>query len=407
MKSLPIFLLLTITLFAQPLDLNVLGEHVILMNAKNSAILFEKKSREKCHPASTTKIATAIYALHLKSEDLDSKMVTKADSIRSITPQAKKQSNYRSPPHWLETDGGHIGLKKGEEMPYGDLLHALLIASANDAANVIAQDLGGTIPQFMEGMNQYLQEIGCKNTHFLNPHGLTHPQHLTTAYDLALMAKEGMKHALFREIVAKPAYTCPETNLEYKRYFLQTNKLIRNSPYFYSKAIGLKTGTTQAAGKNLVAAAEEDGRLLIGVFMGYRGVGDLYLDAKKVFEAAFQEPLMRKTVLQKGKQKIEKKVKGKVLHTYLEEDLYYDYYPSEESSIRLFISWKRLKTPIAKGEAVAQLEIVDSNHHTLEKATLFAYDSVSSNDHIFKILILGTVILFLIFKGRLLLTKNR
>src|SRR5262249_25642973 len=146
----------------------------------------------------------------------DLKQVFTADreALASITPEAKRQSNYRSPPHWLETDGTHVGIKKGEELSLYDLLHACLIASANDASNIIAQSLGGTIPQFMDEVNAYLKEIGCKNTHFNNPHGLHHPDHYTTAYDLAMMAKEGLKDPVFRKIVSLMRHSCPRTNLE-------------------------------------------------------------------------------------------------------------------------------------------------------------------------------------------------
>ncbi|MCP5469663.1 MAG: D-alanyl-D-alanine carboxypeptidase [Chlamydiales bacterium] len=379
MRVLALFCFLFAYLFAQPLDLTVGAEHAILMNAKTGKVLFEKKAHEQCHPASTTKIATALYALHLKGDSLDDVMKTRAEAIRSITPQAKKQSNYRCPPHWNETDGTHIGLKKGEEMRYYDLLHAILIASANDACNVVAQTLGGTIPNFMEGLNHHIKKLGCKNTNFNSPHGLTHPDHLTTAYDLALMAKEAYKNPLIREIIAKTRYTCPETNLEYERYFIQSNRLLRNTPYYYSKAIGMKTGTTQAAGKNLVAMAEDQGRVLIGVFLGYKGAGDLYLDAKRVFEHAFNEPLMRRTLLRSGRQEITKKVAGtrKVLQTYLPEDLNYDFHPSEEEEVKLLVHWKLPKLPILQGEAVAKVEVVDRHHNVLESASLYAFDALN------------------------------
>ena len=192
-----LFLFLFVPLLAQPLDLKVTGEHVILMNAETGAVLFEKNAQERCHPASTTKIATALYALHLRGHDLESKMTTRSEAVRSITPQAKQQSKYRSPPHWLETDSSHIGLKKGEEMSFHDLLHAILISSANDACNVVAETLGGTIPTFMEHLNYYLKKIGCANTTYNNPHGLTHPDHQTTAQDLAIMAKEALSQPFF------------------------------------------------------------------------------------------------------------------------------------------------------------------------------------------------------------------
>ena len=371
------FLLFPLLLAAKPLDLDLAGKRAILINADTGAVLFEKNADEKCHPASTTKIATAIYALYIH-EDLEKVMTTSAEAVRSITPSAKKQSNYRSPPHWLESDGTHIGLKKGEEMSFYNLLHAILISSANDACNVVAQDLGGTIPRFIDGMNHHLKKLGCKSTSFNNPHGLTHPDHLTTARDLALMAQEGLKHPLFREIVAKAKYTCPETNLEYERYFLQSNRLLRNSAYFYPQAIGMKTGTTKAAGKNLVAAATENDRTLIGVFLGYDSAAELYTDAKDSFEAAFNEREMRRSLLPAGKQRLTHQIKGgsKRVTAFLPEPFFYDYYPAEEQKVKLLAHWSPQKLPIAKGECVGTLELV-GERGVLKTAKLYAYEGIS------------------------------
>jgi len=367
------------SLSAQPLDLKVSGERVILINGESGAVLFEKNCDQQCYPASTTKIATALYALHLRGNDLSTKMTTRTEAICSISPQAKVQSKYRSPPHWLETDGSHIGLKKGEEMPLHDLIHAILICSANDACNVVAQNLAGSVPKFMEHLNHYLKQIGCKNTHFNNPHGLSHPDHVTTARDLSIMAKEALSQPFFCEVMKKTKYTCPETNLEYQRFFIQTNQLLKKTPYYYPQAIGMKTGTTKAAGKNLVAVAEENGRVLIGVFMGYPSSADLYSDAKRVFETAFKEQKMRRTLLSAGSQEFTKEVSGtrKRLETYLPEKFTYEYYPSEDQGFRLLVHWKLPKLPIVKGAEVGRLEIVGPNHKVLKSTTLYANNSLS------------------------------
>ncbi|MFN0065648.1 MAG: D-alanyl-D-alanine carboxypeptidase family protein [Chlamydiales bacterium] len=365
-------------LSAESLSFNVSGEHIILVNGKTGAILFERNAHVPTYPASTTKIATALYLLHLRDDALHEKATTKPAAIASITPQAKRESNYRSPAHWLEVGGTHIGLKRGEEMPLYDLLHGILLASANDACNVVAEEVGGNIPKFMDDLNAYLEKLGCKNTHFCNPHGLTHPDHKTTPYDLALMAREGMKHPLFREIVAKSRYTCPETNLEYRRYFIQTNRLLRNGAHFYSKAVGIKTGSTQAAGVNLVAAAEEGGRLLIAVLLNYGSTAELYHDAKELFETTFAEPQMRLEILPKGEQDITKKIVGtrKRLQTYLPDGLYYDYYPSEKTDYKVLLHWSLSPLPIQKGEKVGMIELVAPDKTVLQSAPLFAYQTL-------------------------------
>ncbi len=365
-------------LSAQPLELTVNAESAILINGKTGRVLFAKNEHSPAFPASTTKIATALFALQ-KCQQEDLLFVAERESIASITPQAKKQSNYRSPPHWLETDGTHVGIKRGEELKFKDLLHALLIASANDAANVIAQGLGKTIPNFMEEMNLYLQEIGCKNTNYNNPHGLHHPAHITTAYDLSLMAKEALKDPIFREIVARTSYTLPKTNLELERHCVQTNQLLKKGTLYYQKAIGVKTGFTQTSGKNLVAAAVDGDRLLIAVALGYKGArSELYLDVIKMFETAFNEPEMRRTLMEAGEQKITKRIAGasSVLKTHLPENLSYDFYPSEESPVKAVVSWEIPRLPIAQDARVGLVKIIDIQGNVMSQVPLLALNEV-------------------------------
>ncbi len=375
MKRLLSLLLFLNSIYAQQLDLKLDAEGAILINAHTGAILYEKNAYAQTFPASTTKIATALYALDRRGMRLGDKVVATRECVASITPQAKKQSNYRSPPHWLETDGSHIGIKSGEELRFYDLLSAMLIGSANDASNVIAHHVGGSIPHFMTELNHYLKRIGCKSTSFNNPHGLHHPNHVTTPYDLALMTQVGLKNPIFRKIVSTKRYTCPQTNLEYERTFVQTNKLLRSGPCGYAKAIGVKTGTTQAAGKNLVAAAEEEGRCLIAVLLGYRGAReDLYRDAIRLFETAFDEQKMRRVLLRAGATDLSTKVAGGrgKLKTSLSQDLTYDYYPSEECAVKAQVHWDLPPLPISKGDLVGTLSVVDAWGNIIQERELKA-----------------------------------
>ncbi len=371
-----VLLIFCLTLEAKQLDFSIRAEGAILINGKTGAVLFEKNAYHPTYPASTTKIATAIYAINcLKEEGLARRFAASQDCVATISPGAKKQSNYRSPAHWLESDSSHVGIKRGEELAALDLLHAILISSANDASNVLASGISGSISKFMEELNLYFVERGCKQTYFLNPHGLHHPDHTTTPYDLALMAKWGLEIPLFREIVGKSRYICPETNLEFERTFNQTNRLIKRCSHFYRHAIGVKTGTTQAAGKNLVAAAEKDGRLLIAVALGHRGDrGGLYQDVTGLFEEAFNEPMMRCTLIPSGTTSLVKKVPGsrKKLQTMLQEGLYYDFYPAEECPVRATVQWSLPSLPLEKGTPVGRVVVVDCYDQVLQVAPLLA-----------------------------------
>lgn len=380
MRWILIILLIKAVVYAKPLELSVNAEAAVLMNATTGRVLFGKNQDQPAYPASTTKIATALLALQRSPKNLEMIITAERESIASITPQAKKQSNYRSPPHWLETDGTHAGIKRGEQLRLYDLLHLMMVGSANDASNVIAQGLGGSIPKFMEEINDYLKKIGCKNTHFNNPHGLHHPEHVTTAYDLALMTKEALKDPLFRQIVSSVRFTCPQTNLEEERHLVQTNQLLKKGSFYYAKAIGVKTGFTQSAGKNLVAAAQDKDRLLIAVALGYKGPrSELYQDITKMFEAAFNEQKVRHTLLPKGEQKMTAQVIGakKPLKTYLTESLYYDVYPSEITPVKVSMSWQIPPLPIAQGVRVGSVKVLDERGTLLAQASLLAQEELA------------------------------
>ncbi len=356
------------------LDLTVDAGGAVLINGDTGRVLFQKNASQPFFPASITKIATALYVLKQAPMRLEEKVIAKAEALGSITPGAKRDSRYRAPPYLLETDGAHMGIKRGEEFLLRDLVYAMLVRSPNDAANVIAQNVGGTIPAFVEGMNRYLKELGCSQTHFCNPHGLHHPDHVTTPMEMAMIAQEAMRYPLFRKMVSTVHFTVPETNLEEERKLLQTNLLLRSGPSFFPKAIGIKTGTNSNAGKTLVAAAEDKGRMLIAVVMGYTGKGDRYSDAIHMFEAAFAEKKYRNTLLPKGLQKFSFNLPHakEPLKIVLHGPVNYDYYPSEKEEVHLNFRWEKIQLPLAKGQEVGQILVVNSKGHIFSEARCFA-----------------------------------
>lgn len=363
----------------EPIKMEIGAGSAILINADTGHVLFSKEPNSPHYPASTTKVATALYTLKMKGQELDTVIAAQPESLIMIAPETKVKGNYKAPSHWLETDGTHIALKKGEEMTLRDLLYGLLIASGNDAANVIAQFTAGNVPSFMNDLNQYLKEIGCTQTHFLNPHGLHHPEHQTTAADLALMTREALKFPLFREIVSAVRFDRPKTNKQKATTFLQTNRLLRQGALHYSKAIGVKTGNHSKAKKNLVAAAQQEGRTLIAVLLHNHDRNQMFKEAIQLFEAAFNQPKVQRTLLKSGPQSFTKELPhGAVpLHTYLAENLSIDYYPSEDPEPKCFLHWSSLKLPIYKDQEVGLLEIRSSRGEILKTQPLFATEEVS------------------------------
>lgn len=369
------------TLSAEKLSVNVESEAAILINAESGAILYEKNAHSSEFPASITKIATTLYVLKEKGNSLEDLIAADQEAIASISTEAKKRSNYTMPSHWVEKGSTHMGIKKGEEFTLRDLLRGVMIASANDASNVVALYTSGTMADFMTGLNNFVRNLGCKNTLFMNPHGLHHPKHQTTPYDMAMITREAMKHPFFREMVASVKFIRPKTNKQEPTVILQKNLLLRTGKYYYPQAIGVKIGYTSIARHTLVAAAKQGDRELIAVLMKCDESGQTFRDAAKLFDAAFNQSKVRKIVLKAGAQKFTYTGAGSELplKTYLKEDLFLDYYPAEEPVVKCYLQWQPLKLPILKDQQVAELQLKSAQGEIIKKAPLYAEEDVQES----------------------------
>ena len=379
--SLILFCFFTCSLFADSkmLNLSVEAESAILINADTGVILFEKNSHVPHYPASITKIVTAMCALEAIGEDLDVMITADQDSIGTISEDQFRKSNYTLPAHLLIPSGCHIGIKKGEQLSLKDLLYGMMVASGDDAANIIAKYAGGTIPEFMKKMNLFASRLGCQSTLFLNPHGLHHPKQLTTAFDMSLIAKEALKNNTFKEIIKTVRYTRPKTNKQEATTLVQTNKLLRRGPYFYPKAIGVKTGYYSLAGSTLVAAAQDGDHVLIAVLMKAVDRKTMFLDAKKMFEAAFNQPKVQRVILNEGPQTFIKKLKedNKRIKTYTKETVWLEYYPAEEQKIKYQLIWNEdLNLPVAQDQLVGELLLLFENNQIFRTIPLFSQEKI-------------------------------
>ncbi len=220
-------------------SVNVSAQSAIVIDALSGRVLYEKNAYERRGMASTTKIMTALIAL----EKLN------PDDIVNVSPFA------------AGTEGSSIWLSPAEKISVNDLLYGLMLASGNDAATALAEHTSGSVQAFTVLMNRKAKSIGAYNTNFTNPHGLPDDNHYTTAYDLALIAKEAMKNETFAEIVATEHKTISWEGSEWDRSLGNHNKLLKR----YEYATGIKTGFTKKDGRCLVSSAEKDGRLNICV----------------------------------------------------------------------------------------------------------------------------------------------
>ena len=265
MKKFRFFVFILLALLTLPIQALALDDPApeataaLVVDATYDTVLYDLNAHERRYPASITKVMTALLTLEAaeRGELTLDQMITATEAIHTD----------------MVPDGSTQNIKTGETMSVKDVLCCLLIASANESANFLAITVAGDIPSFVALMNQRAAELGMKDTHFANPHGLHRDDHYTTAWDLYLLAREAMTHELFREIVSTADYTVPATNLSEERHFFNTNALLtpaRYSSYLYSSAIGIKTGSTGEAGQCLLSAAERDGRTLYCVVLGAR-----------------------------------------------------------------------------------------------------------------------------------------
>lgn len=253
-----LFTLLVLTstfTFATDKDVSPYSEASILIDSNTGKTLYEKNAKEKMYPASTTKIMTAI--LTIENCDLNDIATVSYNAVMSVP------SGY-----------SNAALQIDEQLTLGQLLEVLLVHSANDAANVLAEHVGGSNESFATMMNTKANEIGCSNTHFTNPSGKHDDNHYTTAYDLALITQYCMKNSTFRSIVSKSSCTIAPTNKYEQRHYNNTNELVipnenkKADNYYYKYAIGVKTGYTKEAKNCLISASNKDNFELISVVLG-------------------------------------------------------------------------------------------------------------------------------------------
>jgi len=253
-KIISIILIMLLNLnfiFAEP-NLNIYSPAAILIDANTGKVLYEKNANQKMYPASTTKILTSIIALeHI--QDLSKQITISRNAVNSV-PVGSSIAGYRA----------------GEIVTLEQVLNTVLISSANDGANILAEEVSGSIDNFVSLMNQTAKGLGAYNSNFVNAHGFHDPNHYSTAHDLALIAKYAIKNEKFKEIVCKTKYNIAPTNkVEETRYFRNTNKLILpNDNYYMEDVKGIKTGYTSDAGNCLVSFASRNGVNIISVVLG-------------------------------------------------------------------------------------------------------------------------------------------
>ncbi len=264
---------------------------VLLVNTDNETVIFDKNANKKTAPASLTKIVTCILVLE-NCDDLSTKLTCKRESLNGL----------------YEQNAATVGILAGETLTVKELLYCLMLPSAADAANILADYIGGgSIDNFVVMMNDFVKNLGCENTNFINAHGLDEDGgNITTAYDFYKITKYALENPTFKEITSTLRYEiAPTAKYPYTRYLNNTNKMMNPAfKDYYSEYIsGVKTGTTGLAGHCVISTASKNGYNYLLIVMNapqYDIDGDnveenvAFTDSKKIYEWAFDNIVLTK-----------------------------------------------------------------------------------------------------------------
>ncbi|MDO4939284.1 MAG: D-alanyl-D-alanine carboxypeptidase family protein [Lachnospiraceae bacterium] len=248
----------------------VQAEGACLMDARSGAVLYGKNMHSHYFPASITKILTALVVL----ENCDNLEETLVFSHRAV--------------YDVEANSSSAGYDEGDEVTVRTALYAMLLASANEAANALAEYVGGTIEGFCDMMNEKARQLGCTDSHFANPSGLNNPDHYTSAYDFCLISRAAFANDTFVQIDGSTYYTLPpmKRNPEEAIVYTHHNMLKKNSGWYYEGIVGGKTGYTSLAGNTLVTCAQRDETKLVSVVLN--GHQTHYEDTKLLLDFGFE-----------------------------------------------------------------------------------------------------------------------
>lgn len=375
-----------ITNIQEELDIfkNITAPNLLLAETNTGRILYERNIDEKIYPASLTKLMTAI--LVVENCELDEIVTVSENAVFSV-PSGYVNAN----------------LQVGEELTVEDLLYVMLIPSANDAANALAEHVGGNIESFSAMMNSRAKELGCTGSNFTNPSGLHQEEHYTTTKDLFLISQKAVENNLIKRIIGTTTYTLPSTNKYTKepRIFATTNYMMKKSlkNYYCDYCIGAKTGYTGEAKNCVVEFAKKDGIELTAIVMGEvaKVKGQKFLDAKEMFEYVFEN--YDNEYVSKENEKYEiVKVNNGTKETKELEVLYKDNInilkeKDSNKEIKKDVKYTNLRAPIQKGDVVGK--IIYNYEGTIYETELIANSNVEESrvlSNLLKMLILILII---------------
>lgn len=355
----------------------ITAKSAIVMDAETGAVLYGLNEREARYPASTTKVMTALLLIE-KCEP--SEMIMAPHDVEQI-------------------EASSLHLAPFERLSAEDMLYALMLRSANDAAHAVACHIGGNDEGFAKLMNERAAQLGCTDTHFTNPHGLKDPLHKTSAYDLALITREAMKHERFRSAAGSKKKWLIRTGNPADQLLVSKNKFLDEPG-----AEGVKTGWTIPAGRCFVGSKSVDGWRLIVVVLGSE---DWLQDTKALYDYAFST-FRREKALSKGDRV------GDASVTRGSKELVRGVVRQDVTVIRgssgppnLQVTWNEVHAPVAAGEIIGRVVITDPVAGTSAEADVVAAEAVDVEVPMTKGALILAALLGIVIVGALAIVAGR
>lgn len=369
-------------------EMSVEAGYAFLYNYDTKQIYFEQNADDKAYPASITKVMVALLVL----EAVDKGQISLDQVVTASSTFSKGLSN----------DGSTVGIKSGEELTVEQLLYCLLLPSANEAANILAETVSGSVTDFVTLMNQKAQELGCTGTHFANACGLHDPDHYTTARDVCTFFCAAMANSEFMKLIGTDQVTIPATNLSAARTLYNTNALLtplHYSGYTYSACLGGKTGSTNEAGYCLVCAAKKDGTTLVSVVLDAATATAAdgstkrmqFVESRRLLQWGFDN-FSVKTILDSGSPMAEVNV------TLSEDSDHVAVCPAEAISATLpnslnvstltptvSLSADSVTAPVTKGQVLGTVSVVGEDGTVYGTTDLVAMSDVSRSEFLYRI----------------------
>ena len=364
-------------------DWDVEARAALLIDPDTEEVLYARNIHERLYPASLTKIMTCLLVLEaIDAGDLSMDSVLTASELAiSLIPP----------------DGSNAGIKPGEELTVENLLYCIMLSSANEGCNILAEAVSGSIDAFVEAMNAKAEALGCEDTQFANTNGLPDESHYTAAWDLYLITKAARAYPDFMTLAGTASYEVPATNLSEARKLRTTNNLISGwytTGYLYRGANGIKTGTTSSAGYCLAASATRNGRSLLSVVLGAERVtledGTIltksFTETIKLFDWGFNN-FSRQIILRADE------LVGEVAVTLSQEQNSVKVHPAQEierlipddmdpaKDIERSITWnaESVEAPVERGQVLGQITLRHQNGAVYATVDLLADEDVSAS----------------------------